>query len=134
MADEDYQPFDISEVPRGAVVTLPHPAYTLAPLALHLRAHPSDKKQVLKLSTLSLEGQSRAFRVAIFDRQSQHVRYLTLKPGAPVLYHFKGLNEIRIVPDIKPTESQWMKQRLLLESNRPLGVSHENGRLESPDD
>ncbi len=125
-ADEDFQPFDVTELPRGAMITLPHEMQSQAPVSLRLNVQANDKRQFLKLSTTSRQGPVRPLRIAIHDRLASKIHYLQVKDGMSAIYQFKGLSMIRLVPELTKGVD-WSQQRLILESNRPLGVSHENG-------
>lgn len=119
---EVFEPFDVSELPPGAQLTLPHPAQMMAPLSMHLEVQANDRAQVLKLST---QGSQAAVPLVIFDRHSQRTRRVTLKSGSSVVYHFKSLHPIRIVPDLSALPpAQRSEPKILLESNRPLGISY----------
>lgn len=121
-AQEDFEPFDLTELPPGVMVTLPHPAHSSAPVGIELRVQASDRAQVLKMNTLALRGGTKKVRLAIYDQESSAVQHLTLEPGSPFLYHFKSMKPIRIVPEMSP--QAFKSQKLLLESNKPLGISH----------
>lgn len=120
-----FEPFPVEELPPGAQLTLPHPAHMVAPLTMHLEVQANDRAQVLKLSTQAIGGPARPIPLVIYDRQSARTRRITLRTGSSVLYHFKSLQPIRIVPDLSqlPPE-QRRQQKILLESNRPLGISY----------
>jgi hypothetical protein len=126
-AEEEFQPFDITELPRGAIITLPHEMPTQAPVTLRLNVQASDKRQFLKVSTVSRQGLVRPIKIAVHDRLASKVHYLLVKDGLSAIYQFKGLSTIRLIPELSPKSGDWSQQRLILESNRPLGVSHENG-------
>ena len=123
-AQEDFEPFDLTELPQGVMVTLPHPAQTVAPISLQLQVQASDRPQVLKLSTLSTAGASQKIQLAIYDQAAKGVQRFTLTPGSTMLYHFKSLRPIRIVTEGTKVSGQGKFQKILLESTRPLGVSH----------
>ena len=130
-AQEDFEPFDLTELPQGVMVTLPHPAQTVAPVSLQLQVQASDRAQVLKLTTLSTQGTSQKLKLAIYDQAAKGVQRFTLNPGATMLYHFKSLRPVRIVSEPALTPAQAKNQKLLLESNRPLGVSHGMSAVQS---
>ncbi len=126
-AQDDAQPFDITELPRGVVITLPHEMQSQSPVHLRLNVQASDKRQFLKMSTVSRTGPVRPLRVAVYDRLAKKVHYLQLKEGTSAIYQFKGQYLIRLIPEFDGKAGDWTQQRLVLESNRPLGISHENG-------
>ena len=111
--------FEISELPPGKSVTLPHPATTLVPLDTKVRLTATDRQQTLKLTSVSSK---KPFTLAIYDSLSEKVRYIKLRPGASMVYSFKGMNTIQVVP-VKPKKERFSRQaRLKVESNRPLGI------------
>jgi len=120
---EQSEHFDILQLPKGASVVLPHPASTLVPLNIKVQVTATDRKQILKIAAVSSSGSSQSVKLAVYDRYQSRVKYVDVRPGSFVLYAFKNLNTLQIVPqNIKhPGLSQ---TRLLLESNRPLGVSY----------
>ncbi len=122
---EGFEPFDVQVLPPGKELTLPHPAYMMAPLTMQLQVQANDRAQVLKLSTLAKSGNTKPLPIAIYDRQSMRVRRFTLQSGISVIYHFRSLNPIRIVPDLAAVpQADRSEQKILLESNRPLGISY----------
>jgi hypothetical protein len=122
-APEQGEPFDILQLPKGASVVLPHPASTVVPLHLTVQVSATDRKQMLKIGAVSRTGSSKAVNIAVYDNYQPHVKYLTIKPGGFVIYSFKNLNTLRLVPQ-NGKDPGLQGTRLLLESNRPLGVSY----------
>ncbi len=120
---EQAERFDITQLPKGASVVLPHPATTVSPLELKVQVTATDKKQLLKIGAWDESGSVRSFQLAIYDNNLSRVKYLTIKPGNFVLYHFKNLSTIQLVPNT-PKDPALRTMKLLLESNRPLGVSY----------
>jgi hypothetical protein len=120
---EQAEHFDILQLPKGASVVLPHPASTLVPLNLKVQVSATDRKQILKIGAVSASGSTQTVDLAIYDRYQSRVKYLKIKPGSFVIYAFKNLNTLQLVPqNAKAVGLQGT--RLLLESNRPLGVSY----------
>jgi len=120
---ESSERFDITQLPKGAEVVLPHPATTLVPLHLKVQVTPTDKKQLLKIGSFSEGSASSSFQLAIYDKNLSRVKYLTIRPGSFVVYHFKNLGRIQLVPKVSKTPLH-RNTKLLLESNRPLGLSY----------
>ena len=127
-AEEEQEAFDISQLPRGVVLTLPHEVSSQAPVSLHLRVNANDRKQVLKISLHPRAQNPGGVKLHILDQNSNQVQQFHVKPGASAFYYFRNLTPIRLVPQPDKTNKSWAMQRLLLESNLPLGVSHENGQ------
>jgi hypothetical protein len=123
MAPEQAEHFDIQQLPKGASVVLPHPASTLVPLNLNVQVSSTDRKQILKIGAVSGAASNRAVKLAIYDSHQTQVKYLNIKPGSFVIYPFKRLNSLRIVPQNRK-DPALQGTRLLLESNRPMGVSY----------
>ncbi len=120
---EQAEHFDILQLPKGASVVLPHPASTLVPLNLKVQVSATDRKQILKIGAVSRTGSTKAVSIAVYDSYQSRVKYLDIRPGSFVIYSFKNLNTLQLVPqNIKDPALQGTK--LLLESNRPLGVSY----------
>lgn len=111
--------FDLKELPLGKSVTLPTPAKTMVPLESRVRLTATDYRQTLKFST---EGSSRkqVIKVAIYDQNSEKVRYIKIYPGASIVYSFKDLRPIQVIP--MRYESQGGTSWLSVESNRPLTI------------
>jgi hypothetical protein len=122
-APEQVEYFDILQLPKGASVVRPHPASTLVPLHVKVRVTATDRKQILKIGAISSNGSTQAVNLAIYDRYQPRVKYLSVKPGSFVLYSFKNLNTLQLVPQ-NSKDPALRQTRLLLESNRPMGVSH----------
>jgi hypothetical protein len=122
MAPEQAEHFDILQLPKGASVVRPHPASTLVPLHVTVRVTATDKKQILKIGAIS-KGSTKAVNLAVYDRYQPRVKYLSIRPGSFVLYSFKNLNTLQLVPQ-NSKDPGLQQTRLLLESNRPMGVSY----------
>ncbi|HET9237589.1 MAG TPA: hypothetical protein VFO10_10080 [Oligoflexus sp.] len=120
---EQAEHFDILQLPKGASVVLPHPAATLVPLNLKVQVSATDRKQILKIGAVSSQGSTQVVNLAIYDRYQSRVKYLKIKPGSFVIYAFKNLNSLQLVPQ-NAKAAGLQGTRLLLESNRPLGISY----------
>ena len=113
--------FEIQNLPIGKSVTLPRPATTLVPLDSRVRLTATDHQQSVKFTSVSSKGTGGPFKLAIYDSLSEKVRYVNLKPGTSVLYHFQGINTIQILPTVSGNKTK-SKGQLQIESNKPLGV------------
>lgn len=116
--------FDLGELPKGKSVTLPRPATTLVPLTSKVRLTATDRQQTVKLTSTARSGRSQSLVLAIYDDLSDKVRYVKLKPGGSMIYSFRGMNTIQIVPKLTAKNTNLNQARLKVESNRPLGVGH----------
>lgn len=119
------QGFEFKRLPKGADVTLPKPAVTFVPVNERITVTSTDLPQSLKLSVTHIRSHrdQKPFRVAIFDPNSERVRYIVLKPGMPYLYNFKSLGSISLLPEVT-RESQKLAKKigLRIESNKPLSI------------
>ena len=114
--------FYIERLPRGKTVTLPLPATVFVSLKNRVSVRATDSAQLIKLSPVTLDSAKvEPIRLAIYDRHSDRVRYVDLKPGSPFLYNFKGLDKISLVPE-KIGQKVNRNMRLRIESNKPLEV------------
>jgi hypothetical protein len=111
--------FNIQTLPRGKEVTLPRPALTIVPVSEKIRLSSTDMPQSLKISS---NGAQSSFKVAIYDTNSERVKYIELKPGVPYLYNFKDLSTISLVPQTH-TITTPAASSLRIESNKPLSIS-----------
>ena len=111
--------FQLAEIPRGKEITLPNPATTLVESNQPFHVSSTDKGQTLKLT---LEGGRKRDKLSIriYDRSQEKVINFKLTKFSPVVYSFKGIDSIRIVPSSKKR----IKARIKVESNRPLTIGH----------
>lgn len=110
-------PFDITQLPKGASVTLPSPATTIVPVKNYYRVGPTDRAQVFRLSA---PATACAVKVQVFDKTSDGVKESTLKGGESMIYRFERLNGVRI--HASPMDSCKQMVTLVLDSNRPLEI------------
>ena len=82
------------------------------------------RQQTVKLTSTARSGRSQSLVLAIYDDLSDKVRYVKLKPGGSMIYSFRGMNTIQIVPKLTAKNTNLNQARLKVESNRPLGVGH----------
>ena len=111
--------FQLSDIPKGKEITLPNPATTIVSPVHAFHVASTDNGQTLKLS---LEGGSTRDKLSIkiFDRKQENVVYFKLSKVSPVVYSFKGIDRIRIVPSTKGRT----RSKIKVESNRPLTIGH----------
>ena len=111
--------FQLSDIPKGKEITLPNPATTIVSPVHAFHVASTDNGQTLKLS---LEGGSARDKLSIkiFDRKQENVVYFKLSKVSPVVYSFKGIDRIRIVPSTKGRT----RSKIKVESNRPLTIGH----------
>jgi hypothetical protein len=108
-------PFDITQLPQGASVTLPSPATTVVPLSIFYRIGPTDRAQVFRIRAPEVGC---AVRVHVYDKTSDEVKTSMLRSGESMIYRFERLNGVRI--HASPVERCARQARLVLDSNRPL--------------
>jgi len=123
LAEERDEIFDLRELPKGATVTLPHPAATYISLRGEVKLTSTDLPQMIKISTHSPNGQRvPPVTIAIYDPWRDGVQHLKVQPDGVAVYSFKSLDSIRIVP--KSSSKHVATAQLKIESNKPLGISH----------
>ena len=116
--------FDLNALPRGSEVTLPQPAVIFVPLDTRVTLSATDKPQSLKMTTHSLNKRKAVIlELAVYDPNSERVRYLTIKPSVPYVYSFKGLSSIMIITKAKQTKSTHSRQVLRIESDKSLKIA-----------
>ena len=112
--------FNLAQVPRGKSITLGRPATTKVPLSSQAKFAATDLPQTLKIK---IEGPKWAgeVKLAIFDKNSEKVRYINLQKGVPFLYPFKDFRPIMVTPDLtRPSKAKFLK--MIVESDKPLEV------------
>lgn len=117
--------FNLKKLPKGSEVTLPYPATTFIPLNERVTLSATDSPQSLKMTSRSLRKGIKAVNLmlAIFDRNLERVKYLTIKPGVPYVYSFNGISSIMIIPKLHDTNITRKKQILQVESDKSLTIS-----------
>ena len=114
--------FDLNVLPRGAEVTLPQPAVVFVPLDTRVTLSATDRPQALKMTTHNLrQRKATALELAVYDPNSERVRYLTIKPDVPYVYSFKGLSSVMII--IKAQGTVHRHQVLRVESDKSLKIA-----------
>lgn len=117
--------FNLNKLPKGSEVTLPYPATTFIPLNERVTLSATDSPQSVKMTSISLGKGTKAMslKLAIFDRNSERVKYLTIKPGVPYVYSFKGISSIMIIPELYKANITRKKQILQIESDKSLTIA-----------
>lgn len=116
------QAFQLTELPRGKSVTLPHPALTQVPITERVLLTATDRAQTVKISLQVARPQAQPLKLAIYDNQGDRVQYLNLNHENPVLYAFSRLSTIQVVAD-SATIKDPGTTHLMIESNRPLEIT-----------
>ena len=115
--------FQLEQLPLGADVTLPGPATTHVAMASRVTLTSTDAPQTVSFTTVaSANGVAAPIRLAIFDKNSDRVRYVELKPGKPFLYSFKNLATIAVVPQAAGASGK-NTAKLQLESDKALMIA-----------
>ncbi len=114
--------FNLNTLPSGSEVTLPQPAVVYVPLDTRVTLSATDRPQSLKMTTHNLGGSApTAIELAVYDRNSERVRYLAIEPAVPYVYSFKGLSSIVIITKAKNTAVR--RQVLRIESDKSLKIA-----------
>lgn len=116
--------FMLSSLPAGKSVTIPRPATTIVPITSRVMLTGTDLPQSISFRAMSTDGASQPVRISIYDRNSERVKYIDLKPGTSVLYTVRDLATITVVPDIRGREMELRNLALVVESDKPLEIAH----------
>lgn len=116
--------FHLDRLPVGKNVTIPKPATTYVPASARVVLTATDMPQSLSFVPVNLRngGPVGTLKLAIYDRDSERVKYVELRPGTPFLYTFKELSSITVIP--QPAAGQDAGIALKVESNKPLEIAH----------
>lgn len=114
--------FNLSSMPKGAEITLPYPATTSMALNDRITVSATDNPQSIKIISRLLNHKKSAknIDIAIYDRNSERVKYITIKPDVPYIYSFKGLSSIVIIPKTPVSRSGHVLQ---IESDKSLKIA-----------
>ena len=114
--------FNLSSMPKGAEITLPYPATTSMALNDRITVSATDNPQSIKIVSRLLNSKKSAknIEIAIYDRNSERVKYITIKPDVPYIYSFKGLSSIVIIPKRPIDRSRHVLQ---IESDKSLKIA-----------
>ena len=116
--------FPVEQMPVGSEVTVPPTAKTTAPLGWGIKITSTDSPQTIRIVPI---GNGSTFpasiNLAIFDKNQDRVKYVTVKPNEPFLYSFRGLSTIAIQPSLAKTQaSAAIGVRMQLESDKAVTV------------
>lgn len=116
--------FAVEQMPVGSEVTVPPTAKTTAPLGARIKVSSTDSPQTLRIIPI---GNGSTFpatiNLAIFDKNQDRVKYVTVKPNEPFLYSFKGLSTISIQPTLTRTAQHASAGvRMQIESDKAVTV------------
>ena len=114
--------FYLERLPKGKNVTIPKPATTFVPLSSRVMLTATDMPQSVSFRPVNVgSGPTRPIRLSIYDRSSERVQYIDVKPGTPFLYTFRELGTITVVPESTGADGSLSLQ---VESNKPLEIAH----------
>ena len=93
--------FSVEQMPIGSEVTIPPTARTTAPLGTRIKVSSTDSPQTIRITPIGNGSTFAApIKLAIFDKNQERVKYVTVNPNEPFLYSFKGLSTIAIQPSL----------------------------------
>lgn len=93
--------FPVEQMPIGSEVTIPPTARTTAPLGTRIKISSTDSPQTIRITPIGNGSTFAApIKLAIFDKNQERVKYVTVNPKEPFLYSFKGLSTISIQPSL----------------------------------
>ena len=93
--------FPVEQMPIGSEVTIPPTARTTAPLGARIKVSSTDSPQTIRITPVGNGSTFAApIKLAIFDKNQERVKYVTVNPNEPFLYSFKGLSTIAIQPSL----------------------------------
>lgn len=93
--------FPVEQMPIGSEVTIPPTARTTAPLGARIKVSSTDSPQTIRITPIGNGSTFAApIKLAIFDKNQERVKYVTVNPNEPFLYSFKGLSTIAIQPSL----------------------------------
>ena len=116
--------FAVEQMPVGSEITVPPTAKTTAPLGSRIKVTSTDSPQTLRIVPIG-DGATfpASINLAIFDKNQDRVKYVTVKPNEPFLYSFKGLSTIAIQPSLTKTHaSAGLGVRMQIESDKAVTV------------
>lgn len=116
--------FAVEQMPVGSEITVPPTAKTTAPLGSRIKVTSTDSPQTLRILPVG-DGMTfpASINLAIFDKNQERVKYVTIKPNEPFLYSFKGLSTIAIQPSLtKAHASAGLGVRMQIESDKAVTV------------
>ena len=115
--------FRISALPKGKNVTIPRPATTQIPVASRVVLTPTDMPQSISMKPVNVSnGPTGMLRVAIYDQNSDRVKYVDLSPSTPFVYQVKNLQPITVIPEERGGATASLV--LQVQSDKPLQIAH----------
>ena len=115
--------FRIGTLPKGKNVTIPRPATTQIPVASRVVLTPTDMPQSISMKPVNVtNGPTGMLRVAIYDQNSDRVKYIELSPSTPFVYQVKNLQPITVIPEERGGATSSLV--LQVQSDKPLQIAH----------
>lgn len=115
--------FQLLELPKGKNVTIPRPATTQIPVSSTVVLTPTDMPQSISMKPVNINnGPAGMLRVAIYDKNSDRVKYVDLSPSTPFVYQVKNLAPITLIPESRGSATTSMV--LQVQSDKPLQIAH----------
>lgn len=111
--------FKVAQLPLGKSLTLPRPALMQVGQDMKITLNSQDLPQTVKFS-LASSGVGK-MGVTIFDEEGKLTKEFVLKKRDTILYSFQRLTNIKVVTTGATKKARSLQ--LLIESNKPLGVS-----------
>ncbi len=117
--------FPVEQMPIGSEVTIPPTARTTAPLGARIKVTSTDSPQTIRITPIGNGSTFAApIKVAIFDKNQDRVKYVTVNPNEPFLYSFKGLSTIAIQPSLAKGHANLAGGiRMQIESDRAVTLA-----------
>ena len=113
------RPFKVAQLPSGKSLTLARPALMQVGQDMKITLNSQDLPQTVKFS-LATSGVGK-MGVTIYDDEGKLTKEFVLKKRDTTLYTFQKLTNIKVVTMGATKKARGLK--LLLESNKPLGIS-----------
>lgn len=115
--------FQLLELPKGKNVTIPRPATTQIPISSTVVLTPTDMPQSISMKPVNVNnGPAGMIRVAIYDKNSDRVKYVDISPTTPFVYQVKNLAPITLIPEGRGAATASLV--LQVQSDKPLQIAH----------
>lgn len=115
---------DITQIPVGKSVTIPHTTAAIIPLGQRVRLSSTNIPQTIKFSVdYKRSPQVPDVSIAIYDSKASRVKYIDLKPNDSVIYAFESLGSIQVIPRTENRRNYRKMVKIIAVSDRPLGIS-----------
>lgn len=117
--------FPVEQMPVGSEVTIPPTARTTAPLGARIKVSSTDSPQTIRITPIGNGSTFAApIKLAIFDKNQERVKYVTVNPNEPFLYSFKGLSTIAIQPSLAKGQANLAPGiRMQIESDKAVTLA-----------